>query len=184
MQTTSSPQPFPTDVETESLRKGLENLFHPYVKNHYSDGVSAVYALVDENYPEPEDEEEEVVEEDKGVEEVEEGEKREEQEKMEVDNPTLAESTPATEEREEVVSEVVPVPVPEVEVEAAPESESIVVDELEPEKEKIEEEIPAEVEVPTVPVVKVPKVTTIHPIQSRIFGLYLVGNKYNPTNFW
>lgn len=181
MQTTSSPQPFPTDVETESLRKGLENLFHPYVKNHYSDGVSAVYALVDENYPEPEDEEEEVVEEEKGVEEVEEGEKGEEEEKMEVDNPTLAESTPAT-EGEEVVSEGAPVP--EVEVEAAPESESIVVDELEPEKEKVEEEIPAEVEVPTIPVVKVPKVPTIHPIQSRIFGLYLVGNKYNPTNFW
>lgn len=181
-QSTSSPQSFPIDPETEKLRSELDHLLNPYVKNHYSDGVCSVYALVDEIYPEPEEVEEVA---DEVEEEQEKLEEEKEEEKMVVDTPILKATTAevvGVSEEEEIVTEALPT----AEVEAEP--ESIVVDE--PEKEKVEEkeeEAAVVEEEPIIPEAKVPKVLkepTIHPIQSRIFGLYLVGNKYNPTNFW
>lgn len=136
-------------------RKGLEIELKKYVENFYADGVSAVYAEKDSNYPievpalvvvepevvpvveEPVVEAAAVKEEEKSVEEVE---KTEEDSKVEVEGDTTP--APIVVDEAEIVEPVVEVAEPEVK----------------------------EVEVPG--------------LKSRVFSLYFVGNKYNPTNYW
>ncbi|BGP58356.1 hypothetical protein JCM8202_002887 [Rhodotorula sphaerocarpa] len=48
----SSPSPF--DAETESTRRGLDELLATHVSNHYAAGVSAVYVRPDPAFPPPE----------------------------------------------------------------------------------------------------------------------------------
>jgi len=70
----------------------------------------------------------------------------------------------------------------EVEAEPAAKEEEVLAGETEavyPE-ESAEEEVKDTTEVPAV----LAKEKVIHPTVSRRFGLYLVGNKYNPSNFW
>lgn len=134
----------------------------PYVANHYCDGVSAVYALADPKYPTPEpivveEKVEEVpaaVEDEPVVDDV-----AKEDEKVE--EVAVVEGEVETKEDEKVVESEEALAAP-IETEDVPMEAPVVVEEV---KE----------EAPVVPVVS--------PVQSRIFGLYLVGNKYNPSNY-
>ncbi|KAK4051652.1 F-actin-capping protein subunit alpha [Microbotryomycetes sp. JL201] len=48
--TASDEQPLSVDAETERLRSSIAEVLSAYVSNHYSDGVSSVYALEDPKY--------------------------------------------------------------------------------------------------------------------------------------
>lgn len=146
----------------------IDKVLETYVANHYSDGVCATYALPDPNYPAPEPELPVAP-------------------PMDVEEPAKDEA-PATEEdpvepKDEVEEGEAKMAV-EGEEEAKPETEEKV--ELEAEAE-VEEKVEDKVDdvVPDLSQVSLePKVQTFPAVKSRIFGLYLVGNKYNPLNYW
>ena len=164
-----------TDANVDRLLRsaGLDKVLSAHVTNHYSEGASAVYALEDSNYPEPEPElaavseptaesepvsEPEVVNTSAGEEEksaeaaaaeaegdegVESDDKVEEGEKVDSDNTAQVDPTTATE----------------------------------PALESADDEPTAMETTPTPPAPPTPR-------PSRLFGLYFVGTKYNPSNYW
>ncbi|GAA5961634.1 hypothetical protein JCM21900_002834 [Sporobolomyces salmonicolor] len=155
------------DSETLSLLSSLDKLLVGYTENHYSDGVCAVYPLRDENYPDPDPE---AAAEDKTEEVKEAG----QAEAGELAHDLPAEETEGAEtaaETAEAASSVLHEGVEEGEpikvgtpaaAEAALEGEPAQEEEVQGPEEKKERP----------------------PRASRVFGLYLVGNKYNPSNYW
>ncbi|KAL8277546.1 hypothetical protein RQP46_009978 [Phenoliferia psychrophenolica] len=154
----SDTKPIETDPDTETIRSELDKLLEAYVSNHYNDGVCATYALPDSKYPAPEP--------------------------VAAAAPA-APAAPEPEAAKDDEEESAPAPVEEGE-----ESKGDAADEVEGEEAKMEVEEPKEdaVEEPekadVVPEEATPAPTTVPGIKSRIFGLYLVGNKYNPSNYW
>ncbi|BGP20263.1 hypothetical protein JCM10213_003071 [Rhodosporidiobolus nylandii] len=197
--------PLPVDAETESLRSSLDKLFDAYVQNHYSDAVSAVYALEDPAYPPepatepaaaPVEAEAEAAEHGIGqtgslAEDVE-GSKEDVADSA-ADTAEAAESAvPADEGETAQGSTAAAAEASETRAEGEGEGE----DKMEvstpapaPAAEQLEEEAEAEKKVeepeaavePT-PAVEEKKEPRARP--SRLFGLYFVGNKYNPANYW
>ncbi|GAA5886396.1 hypothetical protein JCM16303_002521 [Sporobolomyces ruberrimus] len=184
--TATNPAPIPSsslyDEETLSILDSIDPLFSKHVENHYNDGVCAIYPLVDERYPQPEPEpsipspppppEQE-------------GEHEEEE------VGTLAQDLP----REKEESAQVAAETSEAAQEAIKEGvEDVPVDSTEEEQEVEEgepKEVPMDIGTPAQPTETEPepepstKEETERPLKSsRLFGLYLVGNKYNPTNYW
>ncbi|GAA5869359.1 hypothetical protein JCM1840_005449 [Sporobolomyces johnsonii] len=148
------------DSETLSLLSSLDKLLVSYTENHYSDGVCAVYPLRDANYPDPVPE---VAEEDKAAGELAKDLPAEETEGAETAAETAEAASSALHEG---VEEGEPM---EVGTPAATEAAL----EEEPAQEQDEKEGKEQEEKKQRP-----------PRTSRVFGLYLVGNKYNPSNYW
>ncbi|ORY76227.1 F-actin-capping protein subunit alpha [Leucosporidium creatinivorum] len=165
----SDPQPLEVDTETESIRSSIEKVLAAHVSNHYSEGASAVYALEDSNYPEPEPVVATPVEETKPEPEVEEAPVVEE---------TAEEKTPAAEEEGEAkgVEEG-----EEEKPEADADADADAVDESKPIDSSTEEDKAKPMETTPAPA---PAPAPPAPRPSRIFGLYFVGTKYNPSNYW
>ncbi|GAA5973899.1 hypothetical protein JCM11641_001207 [Rhodosporidiobolus odoratus] len=155
-----SPLPLPTpDQFTESLRLPLQTLLSTHVKNHYNDGHSAVYALEDPAYPAPTSAEVEGT--GKIAEDVQKGADGETETTAEVAAETAEaaeEALPADAEEGGGQDAVEPMDVGT----PAAHAQSEAVEAEEKKEEEVEEKARP----------------------SRLFGLYLVGNKYNPANYW
>ncbi|BGP51876.1 F-actin-capping protein subunit alpha [Rhodotorula kratochvilovae] len=182
--TASDPFPLsPTpDPETASLRSALDGLLHKYTANHYASGVSAVFALPDPAYPAP------------AAEEEEKGASAEEEEVADVAAATADAATEAlpTDSVESANGEEAATPAAAVEGEAAGEGEDT---EMEVATQAAEpaagEEAPKEAtdEQEAAPAQEegekpVEEAAPKQARPSRLFALYLVGNKYNPSNYW
>ncbi|GAA5830069.1 hypothetical protein JCM11251_006863 [Rhodosporidiobolus azoricus] len=195
--TASSPSPLPVDPETEPLRSSFEKLLDAYVSNHYSDGVAAVYALEDPAYPpEPEPEVEAEAEsasvppvatEEAKEDKVEEGtgETGAIAEDVEGSKEDVADAAAETAEQ---AAEALPIDEGEkVQGEAPEVAEEDKMDigtptPAEEAGERIGKDAQEEEEVAApAPVKEKPQPK---PRPSRLFGLYFVGNKYNPSNYW
>ncbi|GAA5907176.1 Cap1p [Sporobolomyces salmoneus] len=197
--TASDPQPIPSssqyDQETLSIFSSIDPLFQKHVENHYNDGVCSIYPLSDDRYPQSEPQPKEpVVSESKGAEEgggvagtLAEGLPENEEESAKVAEETAEAAEEAIKEDE--------VPTTEGEGEGVSEEKEegvIAMDLGTPaagnEPEDIQEEGDQEVvagELETIASVEEPKKEVERPPKtSRLFGLYLVGNKYNPNNYW
>ncbi|GAA5876881.1 hypothetical protein JCM8547_002413, partial [Rhodosporidiobolus lusitaniae] len=176
-----SPLPLPVDHSTESLRSSLSSLLASYVANHYADGVSAVYALEDPAYPppppsapaaeekRPEGEAEHGVGETGSIaENVEGGEK----DVAEVAAETVEAAEEALDKNE---GEAVQPAAPTIEGEGG-----------EGGQEEKQKEDKMDLGTPAAPsaIEEKEKVEPPPPSPSRLFGLYFVGNKYNPSNYW
>ncbi|GAA6057168.1 hypothetical protein JCM3770_003999 [Rhodotorula araucariae] len=177
------------DAETASLRDALDALLSKYTENHYASGVSAVFALPDPAYAVPAP----------APAEPEQAETRREEEKEVAD--VAAETAQA-------VTEALPADSVESangEEEAPADAEGTAGGEAAREREGESEEMDVEPETPTAPeggadsaaaaaepteAVSAQEETPIEeatPKQARptrLFALYLVGNKYNPSNYW
>ncbi|GAA6043715.1 hypothetical protein JCM8097_007497, partial [Rhodosporidiobolus ruineniae] len=188
--TATSAAPLPVDADTETLRAQLDKLLDAYVQNHYSDGVSAVYVLDDPAYPPAPESEPEPA---RVAAEEEEGEKKDGAEEhgigetgsvaadVEGSAEAVADAAAETAEQAEEAlpkdeGEVAQGGAGEAAAEAA-EGEDAKMEAATPAAEVEEEE---KVEDPPAPVEK--KEPKARP--SRLFGLYFVGNKYNPSNYW
>lgn len=141
-----------------------------HVSNHYSEGVSAVYALEDANFPEPEP---------IAVAPVEEAQPEPE---PEVEEAPVAEEA-AQEERVVAGDEESKT----AEGEEDEKKESPAVEGTEPADDDKSVEARAEGEHPTpmeTTPAPAPAPAPPAPCPSRVFGLYFVGTKYNPSNYW
>lgn len=160
-------------------RNDLDLALKKFVENHYHQGMSVVYSLPDERYPPPTPvgvELEKAAEEEK-VEEIPEA----------VEGETVSEAVQGEEQPIEVENESQAV----VEVETTEEAEAKG-GEIESSEEKVE--VPAEMEVEVaesvpeetveIPVVVEDEFVPQPAIESRLFSLHFVGNKYNPSNYW
>lgn len=212
-QVTSDPQPILTDPETESIRyvssfppflsrdwqtetislnrSSIEELLTPYVRNHYHEGTCAVYTLEDPNYPQIEEEEiagledEAVVEESKKEVVVEQEEKKISLVDTEgiVDEAEEKKDDEMEVEPTDVVEEPKDFPKSEHEIEEKSTTEEVVPEA--PEEKEVSLSIPEKEETTSeVEATPTPAHRPLPALRSRIFELYLVGNKYNPTNFW
>ncbi|KDE06302.1 hypothetical protein MVLG_03342 [Microbotryum lychnidis-dioicae p1A1 Lamole] len=165
--TASDPRPFPIEHETQAIRDKVADLLAKFVKNHYHDAKSEVVVLEDGNFPAPLNEEEieepklATVDDTKIDEEakVDEEEGSETIEGKEATEGEVESSTTASASREEDPAPVSPIQVDNEPTQAAALEEPT--------------EQPTE-----------PKPKVLHPRTSRIFALYFVGNKYNPSNYW
>ncbi|GAA5897831.1 hypothetical protein JCM6882_005090 [Rhodosporidiobolus microsporus] len=192
MKVAFSPEPLPVDGETETLRAALEKLLDAYVSNHYNDGAAAVYALEDPSYPpqpEPEPESEpsstpldtgDKVEPGTGetgalAENVQGGQEEVAESAAETADEA-AEALPSDE------GERVQANVPEDGGADAAEEDKMDVGTPAPlaqEDGEQSDDVDAPPQAGVAPPRPEPK-----PRPSRLFGLYFVGNKYNPTNYW
>ncbi|SGY81115.1 BQ5605_C009g05462 [Microbotryum silenes-dioicae] len=165
--TASDPRPFPIEHETQAIRDKVADLLAKFVKNHYHDAKSEVVVLEDGNFPAPLNEEEieepklATVDDTKIDEEakVDEEEGSETIEGKEATEGEVESSTTASASKEEDPAPVSPIQVDNEPTQAAALEEPT--------------EQPTE-----------PKPKVLHPRTSRIFALYFVGNKYNPSNYW
>ncbi|GAA5952573.1 hypothetical protein JCM3765_002210 [Sporobolomyces pararoseus] len=208
--TASDPQPLSPsdsyDSETLSILQGIDPLFQKHVENHYNDGVCSIYPLEDSRYPQPEPEQVQTAQEEPeekletGAEEetagsLAEGLPENEKESAEVAKETAdaaeealgegnAAGAPTTEAASTPMDLGTPADQPaeaggetatETETGTGMDDETKAEEAEKPVEEKVEE---AEVQNEKEVVVERP------PKTSRLFGLYLVGNKYNPNNYW
>ncbi|KAK4705012.1 hypothetical protein P7C70_g1194, partial [Phenoliferia sp. Uapishka_3] len=159
LQAASDPKPVETDPDTEAIRSELDKVLEAYVSNHYNDGVSATYALPDPEYPAPEPEPE-------------------------------VEPTPIAKEEEPVVVEKTEAEAGEAEMEVEGEEKVEGGEDEENKPEPAEQEEVVEAKEESIPEPEAatpasePKEVAVPAVKSRIFGLYFVGNKYNPANYW
>ncbi|BGP35589.1 F-actin-capping protein subunit alpha [Rhodotorula toruloides] len=188
----------PFDEETSTLRTSVDKLLSSYVSNHYASGVAAVYTLPDPAYPPPEPapaappSTEETTTEPEGTgetgsiaQDVEGG--KEEVADVAADTAAEVEKALPGEGVETVGGEgTAPTGTSVEEAEAAEKAESTV--EV-GEEDKMDVGTPAaataaaeEEEAPSAAEAAVPEPPQPRP--SRLFGLYFVGNKYNPNNYW
>ncbi|GAA6005801.1 Cap1p [Rhodotorula paludigena] len=195
-----SPSP---DSETESLRSALESVLAQHVANHYHQGVSAVFALADPAYPEEEEGEEPAPIAEEGQKEKVEGQDAIGSIAEDVEG-TVEESAEVAAETAEAESEAMPAEgVEDAQVEGEQGAEAAPAGEEETKEgdeaaekadvdaagdDKMDEGTPApaaaqDVAAPApAPAAEPEKPKVARP--SRLFGLYLVGNKYNPSNYW
>lgn len=157
--------------------------------NHYNEGTCAVYTLEDSNYP-PVDEEQVTAELPDEVVESVDKESKKEGVKVEEEKVSLVESEEKgdleegkrdemeVEPKEIVEEEAKEVSQSEVEAEEKSSSEEVV-PEVAEEENSISTSLPTKEEA-----IAEAAHRPLPAIRSRIFELYLVGNKYNPTNFW
>lgn len=195
-----SPHTSPFDDETSALRGSLDKLLSSYVSNHYSSGVAAVYTLPDPAHPPPEpalaSAEQQTATEPEGTgetgsiaEDVEGG--KEEVADAAADTAEEVEKALPDEGVETVGGEgAAPTGTSAEETEAQVEAE----DKREKEEEA-EEDDKMDVGTPAAAVVEAQEEAPAsateeaapeppQPRPSRLFGLYFVGNKYNPNNYW
>ncbi|GAA5976156.1 hypothetical protein JCM5350_000333 [Sporobolomyces pararoseus] len=207
--TASDPQPLPPsdsyDSETLSILQGIDPLFQKHVENHYNDGVCSIYPLEDSRYPQPEPEPVQPAV-DAGDQGETAGSLAQGLPESEKESAAIAKET--ADAAEEALGRGDNAEVVGTEAESTPmdlgtpatqpvETDGETGAELEKpttetgtgtgiederkadnaegsvEEKKDEAEAPQEKEVAQRP-----------PKTSRLFGLYLVGNKYNPNNYW
>ncbi|GAA6059886.1 hypothetical protein JCM10212_005269 [Sporobolomyces blumeae] len=188
------------DADTTSILSSLDPVLRKHVENHYSDGVSAIYPLPDERYPDP------VVAEDDapvdgqessgtgagdaeagGVGQV--GDLAKDLPEQQQESANVAAET--ADAAEEALKEGAP----EHEGQSAAD-ETVPMDVASPaetgqqagteDTAQVEADAPPEngpAAVATEPDT-VPEAKERPPRASRMFGLCFVGNKYNPSNYW
>ncbi|BGO95842.1 hypothetical protein NBRC10512_001683 [Rhodotorula toruloides] len=196
----ASPHTSPFDSETSTLRTSLDKLLSSYVANHYASGVAAVYTLPDPAYPPPEPAaaptSEEKAAEPEGTgetgsiaQDVEGG--KEEVADVAADTAEEVEKALPEEGVETVGGEgAAPTGTSAEEAEAkeaeaeekgksaeAVEDDKMDVGTPATAPAEVEEEPPASTTEDAAPELPQPR-------PSRLFGLYFVGNKYNPSNYW
>ncbi|GAA6013413.1 hypothetical protein JCM10207_008835 [Rhodosporidiobolus poonsookiae] len=194
----SSPAPLPVDADTETLRSSIDTLLSSYVTNHYSECASAVYALEDPAYPpspslapEPETEVEPAAEHGAGetgslAQDVEGGE--EQVADSAAETAEAAEEALPSDEGETAQGSAGEVETGEEKEEEEEEGEDDKMDVGTPaapaEGEEVAEQKEEAALAPAAAVEEPKPKPEPKARPSRLFGLYFVGNKYNPSNYW
>ncbi|GAA5930490.1 Cap1p [Sporobolomyces koalae] len=177
------------DDETRSTLRAIDSVLVKHVENHYHDGVCAVYPLPDERYPAPAPADESQPERDAA-------------------GPVETSALPVTDTPGKPAEDSLAQDLPETASESAQvamDTADAAADALEEGVEQGSETVPAEgaqamdVGTPAEPeqapevaetdeheeaAEPAPEAQKRPPKTSRLFGLYLVGNKYNPSNYW
>ncbi|KAM0789675.1 hypothetical protein ACM66B_006537 [Microbotryomycetes sp. NB124-2] len=170
-------QPLAVDDETERIRSSIAQVLSAYVSNHYSEGVSTVYALDDPNYPALQEEEQQRALENLAQESA----AKEDEAAAATATPTSdVDMNKAASEEEEAQEETSPATV-DASVEAAGDKVANS-DATQPEVEDSAENAAPQESSP--PSAQAETKAAVKPRPSRVFGLYFVGNKYNPGNYW
>ncbi|KAK4056473.1 F-actin-capping protein subunit alpha [Microbotryomycetes sp. JL221] len=181
--TISDKSPIQVDQETEQIRSSISKVLKSYVENHYSQAVSTVYAFKDANYPEPEKT-------------TVHNEPRQQQQTLEKTFEQTQEdaSAPVEKQREENAQADEADGPEHGTFEAAAEAENGATVVMDQETLEQASESGQDTQLPTndaenttldEPLVSTAQSTPPKPAQpSRVFGLYFVGNKYNPANYW
>ncbi|BGP27844.1 WASH complex, F-actin capping protein, alpha subunit [Rhodotorula toruloides] len=185
----TSPHTSPYDEGTLALRSSLDKLLSSYVSNHYASGVAAVYTLPDPVYPAPEPAKEETATAPEGTgetgsiaQDVEGG--REEVADVAADTAEEVEKALPEEGVETVDGEgAAPTGVSTEETEAKGKTEDA------GEEDKMDVGTPAAAPVEAdeetpAPAAEAAAPEPPQPRPSCLFGIYLVGHKYNPGNYW